>query len=83
MEWVRMVKKKDLVKRIEDLEKTVEVLSNGYKPFFNAVIALNKKVVKILTKEGVNKTEIEKVSEWLKDDRIEEIQDYLNKGAKK
>ncbi len=71
-----MVSKKQLQARIETLEKEKTLL-------WNTVISLNKRVVKlekeVFNKED-NKTDI--INESLKDDRIDNAQEFLHKGAK-
>lgn len=49
---------------------------------FNALRAINKKVNTHIKGENDKKEEDDKVQEWLKDDRIDEVQDFLNKGVK-
>ena len=70
-----MVTRKELIARIEKLEEEKELL-------FNAVKALNKKVNKHVKGVQANKQETDKINDWLKDDRVDEIQDYLHKGVK-
>jgi uncharacterized coiled-coil protein SlyX len=71
-----VVSKKQLQARIETLEKEKTLL-------WNTVISLNKRVVKlekeVFNKED-NKTDI--INESLKDDRIDNAQEFLHKGAK-
>lgn len=71
-----MVSKKQLQARIETLEKEKTLL-------WNTVISLNKRVVK-LEKEVFNKEEdkTDIINESLKDDRIDNAQEFLHKGAK-
>ncbi|MBQ7976975.1 MAG: hypothetical protein IJ301_00025 [Clostridia bacterium] len=49
---------------------------------FNALRAINKKVNTHIKGEKDEKEEDDKVQNWLKDDRIDEVQDFLNKGVK-
>ena len=49
---------------------------------FNALRAINKKVNTHIEGEKDKKEEDDKVQDWLKDDRIDEVQDFLNKGVK-
>ena len=49
---------------------------------FNALRAINKKVNTHIKGEKDKKEEDDKVQGWLKDDRIDEVQDFLNKGVK-
>ena len=49
---------------------------------FNALRAINKKVNTHIKGENDKKEEDDKVQDWLKDDRIDEVQDFLNKGVK-
>ena len=49
---------------------------------FNAVKAINKKINKYIKDENNKQENNDKVQEWLKDDRIDEVQDFLNKGIK-
>lgn len=49
---------------------------------FNALRAINKKVNTHIKGEKNKKEEDDKVQDWLKDDRIDEVQDFLNKGVK-
>lgn len=71
-----MVSKKQLQARIETLEKEKTLL-------WNTVISLNKRVVK-LEKEVFNKEDdkTDIINESLKDDRIDNAQEFLHKGAK-
>lgn len=70
-----MVTRKELIERIEKLEEEKVLL-------FNAVKALNKKINKHIKGEQADKQETDKINDWLKDDRVDEIQDYLHKGVK-
>lgn len=49
---------------------------------FNALRAINKKINTHIKGEKDNKEEDDRVQNWLKDDRIDEVQDFLNKGVK-
>ena len=49
---------------------------------FNALKAINKKINTHIKGENNKIEEDDKVQEWLKDDRIDEVQDFLNKGVK-
>ena len=49
---------------------------------FNALRAINKKINTHIKGENDKKEEDDKVQDWLKDDRIDEVQDFLNKGVK-
>ena len=71
-----MVSKKQLQARIETLEKEKTFL-------WKTVISLNKRVVK-LEKEVFNKEDdkTDIINESLKDDRIDNAQEFLHKGAK-
>ena len=71
-----MVSKKQLQVRVETLEKEKTLL-------WNTVISLNKRVVK-LEKEVFNKEDdkTDIINESLKDDRIDNAQEFLHKGAK-
>ena len=71
-----MVSKQQLQARIETLEKEKTLL-------WNTVISLNKRVVK-LEKEVFNKEDdkTDIINESLKDDRIDNAQEFLHKGAK-
>lgn len=72
-----MVKKKDLIARIEKLEKE----NVKYHAFlFNSIQAINKKINNHLKSE---KKENDKINEWLGHEGIEEIQGFINKGVKR
>ena len=49
---------------------------------FNALKAINTKVNSHIKGEERKKEEDDKVQDWLKDDRVDEIQDFLHKGVK-
>ena len=49
---------------------------------FNALRAINTKVNSHIKGEERKKEEDDKVQDWLKDDRVDEIQDFLHKGVK-
>ena len=49
---------------------------------FNALRAINTKVNSHIKGEERKKEEDDKVQAWLKDDRVDEIQDFLHKGVK-
>lgn len=49
---------------------------------FNALRAINEKVNSHIKGEERKKEEDDKVQDWLKDDRVDEIQDFLHKGVK-
>ena len=49
---------------------------------FNALRAINKKVNSHIKGEKRKKEEDDKVQDWLQDDRVDEIQDFLHKGVK-
>ncbi len=49
---------------------------------FNALRAINKKVNSHIKGEERKKEEDDKVQDWLQDDRVDEIQDFLHKGVK-
>lgn len=70
-----MVTRKKLIERIEKLEEQNELLLNSIK-------ALNKKINAHIKGEQQAKEEKDKISEWLTDDRVEEVQNFLHKGVK-
>lgn len=74
-----MVTKKQLLKRIEELEKDNKEIKEK---FFNSLKALNKKVNGIKKAEKEEKEEIDKINDWLSDARVDEVQPYINKGVK-
>lgn len=49
---------------------------------FNALRVINKKVNSHIKGEERKKEEDDKIQGWLKDDRVDEIQDFLHKGVK-
>lgn len=49
---------------------------------FNALRAINTKVNSHIKGEERKKEEDDIVQDWLKDDRVDEIQDFLHKGVK-
>lgn len=49
---------------------------------FNALRAINKKVNSHIKGEESKNKEDDKVQNWLQDDRVDEIQDFLHKGVK-
>ena len=49
---------------------------------FNALRAINKKINTHIKGEKDKNEEDDRVQNWLKDDRIDEVQDFLNKGVK-
>ena len=93
-----MVSKKELLKRIVSLEEENARLSKENTELkenkeasdktekritmlFNALRAINTKVNSHIKGEERKKEE-DKVQDWLKDDRVDEIQDFLHKGVK-
>lgn len=74
-----MVTRKELLKRIEHLEKENIELK---KKVFKSLLALNKKITTHIKGEVSSKPEEDKVQDWLTDDRVDGIQDFLNKGVK-
>lgn len=88
-----MVSKKELLKRIASLEEENARLSKENKEasdktdkqitmLFNALSAINKKVNSHIKGEESKNKEDDKVRDWLQDDRVDEIQDFLHKGVK-
>lgn len=49
---------------------------------FNALRAINNKVNSHIKGEERKKEEDDKVKDWLQDDRVDDIQDFLHKGVK-
>lgn len=49
---------------------------------FNALRAINTKVNSHIKGEESKNKEDDKVRDWLQDDRVDEIQDFLHKGVK-
>jgi L-fucose isomerase-like protein len=49
---------------------------------FSALKAINMKVNRHIKGEERKKEEDDKIQGWLKDDRVDEIQDFLHKGVK-
>ena len=71
-------KNKELLEKLEEKSNHEE----KFKQIFNSLRGLNKKINKHIKGEETKKEEDDKVQDWLKDDRIDEVQDFLNKGVK-
>lgn len=75
-----MVTKKSLLGRIENLERDNAKLKEMV---IKSITALNKKISKHLKEEKAESEQSEVIKSWLEDERIEEIQSFINKGVKK
>jgi hypothetical protein len=83
-----MVSSKKLLKRIEEQDaiikqqgETIKQLANSYSIVLKSCISLNKKVLKLIKKDGSNEDK-ELIKNWLEDERIQKVQDYLNEAKK-
>jgi hypothetical protein len=68
-----------------ELKEELEARDNNdkqMKMLFNALRALNKKVNKHIKGEQEAKDENDVIEDWLKDDRVDEVQSFLHKGVK-
>lgn len=77
-----MVTKRELKKQIELLEIAQASMQNKYNLLLNSLKAMNKKLNTHIKGEKAEQEEDSKVNDWLTDDRIDEIQDFLHKGVK-
>lgn len=66
---------KEKKKSNENIEKQITMI-------FNSLKAINKKVNKHIKSDEKTKEENDKVKDWLQDERVDGIQDFLNKGVK-
>lgn len=62
------------------LQEKVEFLEQRVNQLLNAVISLNSRLNK-LSKDEENE-EQNKYHDWLNDDRVDKVQDFINKGVK-
>ena len=77
-----MVSKKQLLARINDLENENKNLSSLYDRILKSLSAINKKINAHIKDEKGNEEEKDRISEWLNDSRVDEIQEFINKGVK-
>lgn len=69
-------------KKYNELICKVGVLEAQNGKLWDSIKAINKKVNKIKKDEKTEKEENDKINDWLKDSRIDEVQDFLHKGGK-
>ena len=64
-----------LLARISELAEKNEIL-------FNAIKTINKKVNKHIKGEENEKEQQDVINEWLSDERVDNVQKFINKGVK-
>ena len=62
------------------LQEKVEFLEQRVNQLLNAVISLNSRLNKLTKDEETE--EQNKYHDWLNDDRVDKVQDFINKGVK-
>jgi hypothetical protein len=62
------------------LQEKVEFLEQRFNQLLNAVISLNSRLNKLTKDEETE--EQNKYHDWLNDDRVDKVQDFINKGVK-
>ena len=68
--------------KLKEKEEASDKTDKQITMLFNALRAINNKVNSHIKGEERNKEEDDKIQGWLKDDRIDEVQDFLHKGVK-
>lgn len=66
----------------KQLQKEIKTLSSKYDRILQSLVAINKKLVSHIKGEKDKTEEDKNIENWLRDDRIDEIQDFLHKGVK-
>jgi uncharacterized coiled-coil protein SlyX len=81
MEFNGMVTKKQLLAKIETLETRVKKAEKRCEKAEKTCEELNETINKLLKKSD-KPTEKSKIQMWLEDDRVNDLQNYLNKVTK-
>ena len=76
-----MVNKK-LLKRVEELEKENKAIKEYFGRMLNSLKSINKRLNSHVKNEKANAEEETTIKDWLSDERLDEIQDFLHKGVK-
>lgn len=76
-----MVNKK-LLKRVGELEKENKEIKEFCGRLLNSIKSINKRLNSHIKNEKINGEEETTINDWLSDDRVDEIQDFLHKGVK-
>lgn len=72
----------ELLAKIEGIENEVEDLKEERDKVIKCLKCLNKKITKHIKEEKQAEEETDKIAEWLKDERIDDVQEFINKGNK-
>lgn len=70
-----MVTKKQLKAEIDNLKGELELMKK-------CLQGLNTKIARHIKEEKQAEEETDKIAEWLKDERIDDVQEFINKGNK-
>ena len=78
-----MVTKKQLQAEISELKAEVKRLKDFQEEkVFKFLKGINEKLTKHIKEENEGNEELDRIAEWLKDERIDDVQMFINKGDK-
>ena len=72
----------ELLAKIEGLENEVKDLKEERKKVFKCLKGLNEKITKHIKNENEANEEVDRIIDWLSDERIDEVQSFIKKGNK-
>lgn len=72
----------ELLAKIEGLENEVKDLKEEREKVFKCLKGLNEKITKHIKNENEANEEVDRINDWLSDERIDEVQSFIKKGNK-